>query len=254
MASQRILVIEDDSDICELLQYNFERSGYICVTESNGKHGFDRAIQEEFDLIVLDVMLPGMTGLEVLQALRCRSKTKNRSILLLTAKTQESDVVVGFEYGADDYVSKPFSVIELLARVKSLLRRSRHQEISSEETLHLGSLDIDLVRYQVKLNDEVLAFTLTEYKIICELAKNPGIPLSRESLLAKINDENTFVIDRNIDVHIRAIRKKLGANSGLISTIRGVGYMAVDGVCPMEVKGSLDHLKSPSWCVRRLVF
>lgn len=225
MADEKILIIEDDSDISELVQYNLEREGYKVVTASDGEVGYTKALQHRPNLIVLDLMLPGMDGLSVCRQLRAHPETKFTPIVMLTAKNEESDVVIGLEMGADDYLSKPFSPKELVARIRAVLRRPSGLPAKNEASLiKVGPLVIDSERHEVTLKGEPLALTLAEYRLLSALVSRPGRVFTREQLLEKITGGEVYVIDRNVDVHIRAIRKKLGDEADFILTVRGVGY------------------------------
>jgi two-component system phosphate regulon response regulator PhoB len=172
---------------------------------------------------VLDLMLPGLDGLSVCRKLRAHPTTCEIPIVMLTAKGEESDVVIGLEMGADDYVAKPFSPKELLARIRAVLRRPRHGVIN-EGRRTTGPVTLDPERHEAFLHDAPLVLTLAEYKLLSALTSRPGRVFTREQLLEKITGGETYVIDRNVDVHIRAIRKKLGADADFIQTVRGVGY------------------------------
>lgn len=220
---EKILLIEDDSDISELVQYNLEREGFKVYASANGESGLSQAIKLKPDLVVLDLMLPGLDGLSVCRKLRAHPATAEVPIVMLTAKGEESDVVIGLEMGADDYVAKPFSPKELLARIRAVLRRPR-LGVVSEGRRTTGPVTLDPERHEAFLRDAPLVLTLAEYKLLSALTSRPGRVFTREQLLEKITGGETYVIDRNVDVHIRAIRKKLGADADFIQTVRGVGY------------------------------
>ena len=222
MAGETILIIEDDPDILELLRYNLDRHKYKVLVESNGEQGLQIALHYKPDLIILDIMLPGSDGYQICKKLRANNETLYTPIIVLTAKVQESDVIVGLELGCDDYITKPFSPRELLARIKALLRRRQFEEIKT--TIQLGSLSINKSNYEVSVHDKMINMTLTEFKILSTLASDPGRVFNREQLLNQINDGHITVIERNIDVHIRSLRKKLAEESKMIQTVRGVGY------------------------------
>ena len=229
MIENRILIIEDDADITELLRYNLERERYNVVVAQTGEHGLELAESVHPSLILLDLGLPGIQGLEVCKMLKGNKRTLWIPIVMLTARGEESDVVIGLEMGADDYVAKPFKVRELVARVKAVLRRSRSDRKDDlGEVVERGPLSIDSERHEVRLNAELVEFTLTEFRLLRFLASNPGRVLTRQQLLNKITEGTSFIVDRNVDVHIRSIRKKLGRARDLITTIRGVGYKFVD--------------------------
>jgi len=220
-----ILVIEDDPDILELLQYNLGKEGYRVAIAEDGERGLKEAIQQTPDMIVLDIMLPGIDGLEVCKRLRQNANTSKIPIIMLTAKGEESDVVVGLELGADDYLTKPFSPRELIARMRAVLRRGEGTDASAEgEKTTIGELSIDRARHEVVYQGQPVTFTLAEYRILEMLASNPGRVFSRDQLLDRITGGEVVVIDRNVDVHIRSIRKKLNDEAELIQTVRGVGY------------------------------
>ena len=225
LTEEKILLIEDDADISELLQYNFEREGYKVVVAGDGELGLSQALQLGPDLIVLDLMLPGLDGLSVCRKLRAHPQTQEIPIVILTAKGEESDVVIGLEMGADDYVTKPFSPKELLARIRAVLRRPRQSPAASSNGRRtVGPVTIDQERHEVFLFQEPLALTLAEYRLLTALTSRPGRVFTREQLLEKITGGEAYVIDRNVDVHVRAIRKKLGDEAEFIVTVRGVGY------------------------------
>ena len=229
MAERSILIIEDDPDITELLQYNFERERFKVWTASTGEQGLALARGRRPSLILLDLGLPGIQGLDVCRFLRQDKSTSSTPIVMLTARGEESDVVIGLEIGADDYITKPFRIRELVARVKAVLRRSQPDRFSDAEHLvELGPLLIDSGRHEVRVNGGLVEFTLTEFRLLRFLASNPGRVLTRHQLLNEITAGTTFIVDRNVDVHVRAIRKKLGAYRDLITTVRGVGYKIQD--------------------------
>ena len=229
MTDEKILIIEDDSDISELVQYNLEREGYQVHTAIDGYIGLNQAVQLKPNLIVLDLMLPGLDGLSVCRQLRAEPATGGIPIIMLTAKGEESDIVVGLEMGADDYVTKPFSPKELLARVRAVMRRPRNPNpVENGVQRSVGPISIDAERHEVSLRGESMSVTLAEYRLLSTLISRPGRVFTREQLLEKITGGETYVIDRNVDVHIRALRKKLGDDADFIVTVRGVGYKCRD--------------------------
>ena len=224
MKKPKILVVDDEKDIIEFIQYNLEQDGHQVITAFNGKEAIEK-IKEEPDLVVLDVMMPGLDGYEVCKKIRANEKYKNIPILFLTAKSSEQDEVYGLDIGADDYIAKPVSIKKLIARIKSNLRRSSIS--SNEETnniIEVGSIKIDREKYVVYLNKEKLVFPRKEFELISYLAEKAGNVVPREQILNAIWGEDVFVVDRTIDVHIRKIREKLGDFSNLIETVKGVGY------------------------------
>ncbi|MDD9950443.1 MAG: response regulator transcription factor [Zetaproteobacteria bacterium] len=224
----KILIVEDDVDILELLEFSLLNAHYQVLTATDGESAMKKALQFLPDLIILDLMLPKMDGLEVCKQIRSNSETNGTGILMLTAKSQESDVVIGLELGADDYMSKPFSQTELLARIKAILRRSSQPSHTSPSAIQIGPVKIVPDKYEISKHGAPVKLTLSEFRIIHAMAQKPGKVFTREQLLGFLSDQETYVIDRNIDVHIRAIRKKLGDSGALIETIRGIGYKCCD--------------------------
>ncbi|MBX5467878.1 MAG: response regulator transcription factor [Firmicutes bacterium] len=221
--AQRILVVDDEAAIVELVEYNLEREGFEVLTEAEGPKAVERARAERPDLIILDVMLPGMSGMDVCRELR---KTTDVPIILLTARKDEVDRVLGLELGADDYVTKPFSPRELVARVKAILRRSQRQA-SEGEAVAASGLVVDEERRQVTLDGRRLDLTFTEFELLATLAKNPGRAFSRDELLSRIWGQDFYGDARTVDVHIRHLREKLEEDPAaprFIETVRGVGY------------------------------
>jgi DNA-binding response OmpR family regulator len=217
--------VDDEQDLVDLISYNLQRNGYDVVTANDGNVAMDLARQEQPDLIILDLMLPGLDGTEVARQLRADSTTAAIPIIMLTAKTEEVDVVVGLALGADDYITKPFSMKILLARLNTVLRRSDPAPSTAEGTvLRAGPLLIDSSRHEVLLNGEPVRLTLTEFKLLSALVSARGRVLSRDQLMTRAMGNDAFVTDRAIDVHVTSIRKKLGETSWLVHTVRGVGY------------------------------
>lgn len=228
--SPTILVIEDERPIIELLEYNFHREGYRVESVRDGEAGLTFLERNPVDLVVLDLMLPGIQGLDVCRILRERSQTKALPIIMLTAKAEEADKVLGLELGADDYVTKPFSVKELLARTRALLRRTqalREEAETEPETLVRGDLSIALATYTVSVEGKELRLSPTEFKLLKVLATRPGRVYSRQELLDKVWGSETFIEPRTVDVHIRRLRTAIEADPQRprwIQTVRGVGY------------------------------
>jgi DNA-binding response OmpR family regulator len=231
---KKVLVVDDEKDIVELISFNLARNGYDVLTAHNGNDALEIAEREMPDLIVLDIMMPGIDGTEVTRRLKASPKLATIPLILLTAKSEETDVVVGLTLGADDYVSKPFSMKILLARLTTVLRRteSNNTPASSSGTslendagiIRAGPLSIDLQKHEAVLNDEIVRLTLTEFKLLTALVAARGRVLTRDQLMDKAMGADVFVTDRAIDVHITAIRKKLGDAHWLVHTVRGVGY------------------------------
>jgi DNA-binding response OmpR family regulator len=223
MSKGTILAIDDEKDLLELLRYNLEKEGFDIILATDGTSGFEIATKHKPDLIVLDVMMPGMDGLEVCRQLRGDARTAKVPLIMLTARTTEADRVVGLELGADDYVTKPFSPRELVARVKAVFRRIARQQ-EPEAVLRRGELVIDAARHEVRFAGADVQLTATEFRILQLLASRPGRVLSRDEIIDSALDRNEAVFDRTIDVHITAIRRKLGKGGEYVETVRGFGY------------------------------
>ena len=223
-ARSTILVVDDEPEICELVSYNLAREGFRVLSERDGESGLERIFQSPPDLLVLDLLLPKKSGLEVLRALRAEPRTRTLPVLILTARGTEMDKLVGFEHGADDYLTKPFSPKELVARVSAILRRTRGEE--RIEPAEIGPLRFDRERHQVFMNDRELRLTPTEYRLLEYLLERPGRVFTREQLLDKVWGLGYFGETRTVDVHVRRLRAKLGKEASLIRTVTGVGYAA----------------------------
>jgi len=218
-----ILVIDDEPELVKLLDYNLTRAGYLVLSAKDGENGLAAARKHSPDAIILDVMMPGLDGWEVCKRLRTDPSTSAIPILMLTAKAEEGDRVLGLELGADDYVTKPFGVRELLARVKALLRRSEIAT-ASPEVVKSGKIVIDSSRRTVTVSGKPVALTATEFNLLKSLAEKEGRVISREDLLSLARGDEVAVMDRTVDVHVAALRKKLGKQGEMIETVRGVGY------------------------------
>lgn len=223
MARGRILVIDDELDLIELVRYNLEKEGFTVQSAQDGESGLARAIRELPDLIVVDLMLPGVDGLDVCRSLRFDKRTARIPIIMLTAKSEESDRILGLELGADDYVTKPFSPRELVARIKAVLRRTSAPQAESE-IIQRGSLIIDLTRRAVSCAGDSISLTATEFRLLQFFATRPGRVFSRSELIDGVLGRDVVVEDRTIDVHITGLRKKLGGCGDWIETVRGFGY------------------------------
>ena len=226
MADEKVLIVDDEEHIVELLQFNLVNAGYKVITANNGLDALKKVKENKPDLLLLDLMLPGMDGLDVCKEIKRDKETSKTSIIMLTAKSEELDKILGLELGADDYITKPFSIRELLARVKAVLRRSSSDEIS-EEIYEIGRLKVDFERHEVLINNEKVELTLKEFELLEILIKNKGKILRRETLLDKVWGYEYIGETRTVDVHIRYLRKKVeddDKNSKFIETIRGVGY------------------------------
>ncbi|MBN2722616.1 MAG: response regulator [Deltaproteobacteria bacterium] len=225
----KVLVIEDDEDILELIVFNLEKEGFKVLTATTGEEGYITASAVLPNLILLDVMLPGMDGLMVLRKLRGSDLTKNIPVIMVTARTEDIDVIVGLELGADDYITKPFSITVLTARVRAFLRRLSRDDINpvesnEEDLIFAGPLIIDLFKRRVEGISEAESLTATEFDILVFLGKKPGRVFTRAQIIDGVKGDDYPVTDRSVDVQIVSLRKKLGSHGALIRTIRGVGY------------------------------
>lgn len=226
----KILVVDDEANIRQLVRFNLEKEGYSIFEAGDGLVALELARREKPDLIVLDIMLPGKDGLEVCRQLKAQAVTAGIAIIMLTAKAEEIDTVLGLEMGADDYVTKPFSPRELTARVKAVLRRNQKEPFQADE-LHYGALRLDLIRYETYLATDKLELTPKEYELLKFFIANVGRAFSREQLLEKVWGYEYAGDTRTVDVHIRHLRYKLAGDPTLaeaIETVRGVGYKLRD--------------------------
>jgi len=224
MPKTKVLVVEDDQAISEILVYNLEKAGFDVFKSSDGRDGLNQAQLRLPDLILLDVMLPVMDGTEVCRRLRAQPETATATIIMLTAKAEESDQLIGFSVGADDYVTKPFSIRVLLERIKALLRRkSKITEDETDVVTRLG-ITLDRRRYRVTVDEDIVDLTKSEFRLLDTLIRQPGRAFDRSELIDSALGEDTLVLERTIDVHIRALRKKIGEKSEAIETVRGIGY------------------------------
>ena len=222
---ETILIIEDEKDIIKMLEYNLKKEGFKTLAVRNGEDAIDMAKSEHPELVILDLMLPGIDGLEVCKTLKADSKTSSIPIIMLTAKSQESDKVVGLELGADDYMTKPFSPRELIARIKAVLRRSKEAE-KLPEILKVGDLIVDLAKISVTIKGKSIELTAKEFELLKTLIKSKGMVLSRDYLLDSIwgFDHAAEIQTRTVDVHIRTLRSKLKSESKSIVTVKNYGY------------------------------
>ena len=221
--AQKILIIEDEIDIRELLTYNLELEGLEVVGAANGEEAFRVLKSEPVQLVVLDLMLPDVSGLEICRYIRRDSVLSRLPVIMLTAKGEEVDRIVGFELGADDYVTKPFNIREMLLRVKAVLARAKMPPAAGK-ALRRGSLTIDPEQYEVTVDGRPLTLTVTEFRLLHHLASHPGHARNRDDLLDIIWGEDKFVTPRTVDTYIRRLREKLGPAGEMIQTLRGVGY------------------------------
>ena len=224
MAREHILVVDDEESILELIRYNLNRNGYETSCASTGEEALRLARSKAPSLILLDLMLPGMDGLDVCRILKHDPKTSHIPVLILTAKGEETDIVVGLELGADDYMTKPFSPKVLLARVKAALRRRTQETTPENAPLRIEDILIHPGRHEVTVNGDPVELTHTELKLLHMLARRPGWVFTRNQIIDEIRGEEYAITDRSVDVLVAGLRKKLGSRGSLIETVRGVGY------------------------------
>jgi len=224
MAKSRILVVEDDRSLSEVLEYNLKNAGYDVVVSYDGADGLYQAQFKSPQLVLLDLMLPVIDGVEVCRRLRAGATTRDVPVIMLTAKSEETDQVVGFKMGADDYVTKPFKIAVLLERIKALLRRGRADDVQ-HELIHNHGVTVDRRSYRARAGETSLPLTRSEFALLDALIRQPGRAFSRAELIDAALGDDAYVLERTIDVHIRALRKKLGDQYAyVIETVRGVGY------------------------------
>ena len=221
--SQKIYIVEDEPDIRETLKYNFSNEGFEVFTAPDGEEALSNIKKVLPDVLILDLMLPGLSGLDVCKSIRADDDIRDMSIIMLTAKGEEIDRVIGFELGADDYVTKPFSVRELILRVKVLLKKQR-ESLVANKLVTFGPIRIDLDAHELKINDKEIVLTALEFKLLQHLVKRKGRVQTREQLLGDVWGYSAEVTTRTVDTHIKRLREKLGNTSDYIQTIRGVGY------------------------------
>lgn len=223
MTGKTLLVIDDEKDILSLLQYNLAKEGYQVLTAKTGEDGFELARSKKPDLILLDLMLPGIDGLEVCRMLHSQSETKSIPIIMLTAKNTEVDQVVGLEMGATDFVAKPFSVKVLMARIKNVFRNAESKK-SGPALLKAGELALDREKHRFTVKGKTVNLTKLEFNILGYLMEHRGKVISRDRLLSSVWEGEAFVVDRTVDVHVKSLRQKMGKYRDLIETVRGTGY------------------------------
>lgn len=224
MATERILVVDDEEDLLELIHFNLTKEGYRVATVATGEAAIQEARSLLPDLIVLDLLLPKVDGLEVCRTLKGDAKTAHIPIVMLTAKSEEADVVAGLELGADDYITKPFSPRVLLARLRSVLRRRGQRDIDDPTAIHIHDLMIHPGRHEVLVGAEPVDLTFTEFRLLHFLARRPGWAFSRAQIVDGVKGEDYPVTERSVDVQVVGLRKKLGPLGRYIETVRGVGY------------------------------
>lgn len=224
MVKKRILVVDDEEDIVELVKYNLSKSGYEVLVATSGEDGLKIAQTQLPDMLVLDVMLPGIDGIDVCKILKKDQRTNHIAVVMLSARGEEADIVTGLELGADDYIVKPFSPRVLLARVKAVFRREHVGAADAQATLSISGLRIVPDRHQVYLDGKLTELTHTEFKILHLLARRPGVVYTRYQIVDQVHGSDYPVTDRSIDVQIVGLRRKLGEFGNLLETVRAVGY------------------------------
>jgi len=224
MSETVILVIEDEADIRELVEYNLKREGYQVISARSGLDGLKLAEQKMPTLVLLDLMLPDVDGLTVCRRLKSTPATQKIPVVMLTAKTEEADIVSGLEVGADDYITKPFSPRVLIARLRAVLRRDTGDSSEAQEVIYAGEIRIDSGRHETTVSGKRIELTSTEFRLLYLLAGRPGWVFSRDQIVDAVRGDDTIVTDRTVDVHIAGLRKKLGPKGKQIETVRGVGY------------------------------
>lgn len=225
---ETILIVDDDQDLLNLLKLKLGREEFKTLIASDGKSGFEMVKNKKPDLVVLDINMPQMSGLEVCRALRVDEKTKDVPIIILTSKSEEIDRVLGFEFGADDYITKPFSPRELILRIKSILKRVHPQTKSKSSSVKYGVLTVSLGSHEVRVKNKVVPLTLTEFKLLASLIEKPNQVKTRDYLLEQIWEYGDGVYSRTIDTHVQRLRSKLKDAGRYIETVRGVGYRLHD--------------------------
>ena len=225
MAHETILIVEDEKDIAEMIVYNLNKEGYKTHISATGEEALAQTALDLPDLILLDLMLPGVDGLEVCQRLKQEKTTRSVPVVMLTAKGEDSDIVAGLEIGADDYVTKPFSPKVLIARIRAVLRRIEQRQVLSEkEQFEIHQLHIDVPRHQVHCAGNSVDLSASEFGILLFLSRNPGWVFSRSQIISAVKGEDYPVTERSVDVQILGLRKKLGQCGAIIETVRGIGY------------------------------
>lgn len=232
MAKASILIVEDDEDILELISYNLGKEGYTVVGVRSGEEALEKIGNVNPDLIILDIMLPGIDGTDVLRSLKRNNETAAIPVIMATAKSEDSDIVSGLELGADDYIAKPFSPKVLIARIRALLRRNAEKASllrESEDILAIGPLRLDCRRHSLDIHDSAVELSATEFAILEYLMRKPGWVFSRNQIIDSVKGKDYPVTERSVDVQILGLRKKLGAAGFMLETVRGVGYRFKEG-------------------------
>ena len=224
MSGQRILVVEDESDIAEVLRYNLAKEGFTVEIQDRGDTALESIRDQPPEVVLLDLMLPGLDGLEIMRALRQEPSTRSLPVIMLTAKSEDIDRIVGLELGADDYITKPFSPREVVLRVKALLRRIEAPADQSDEVLEAGTIHLDIPAHRLLIDGTETPLTATEFKLLRELLASAGRVQTRDRLLAVVWGYSEDVGSRTVDTHVRRLRKKLGSEADRVETVVGVGY------------------------------
>lgn len=228
MAETDVLIVEDEPEIADLIAFHVRREGFAARHVASGRAALDRVRDDVPDLVILDLMLPDLDGLEVCRRLKQRAETRHIPIVMVTAKGEESDIVAGIELGAEDYVTKPFSPKVLMARIKNVLRRREDgggtADAEGRLSLGEGALVVDPARHLVRVNGEPIELTLTEFGLLHFLAQRPGFVRTRDQIISAVHGKSTVLSSRTVDVHVTALRRKLGELAAMIETVRGVGY------------------------------
>jgi len=222
MGKAKLLIVEDEEDIRELVELNLTQEGYEVLSCETGEQALEIAGSKLPDLIILDLMLPIIDGFEVCRIIKNNDITAHIPIIILSAKSQETDKIIGLELGADDYVTKPFSPRELIARIRAILRREKGQQLSNR--IKRGNIVIDSTKHKVTVRREEISLTFTEFKLLEFMARRPGVVFSRADILDAVSGEDAIVYDRTVDAHIKSLRHKLGSAKDYIETVRGAGY------------------------------
>ncbi|MDD5687101.1 MAG: response regulator transcription factor [Elusimicrobia bacterium] len=224
MSKEKILVVDDEKDILELVKYNLEKAGYSVMSAKSGGEALDIIdIKPSLKLIILDIMLPGLNGLEILKRIKKDKEVQSIPVIMLTAKGEESDIIEGLRLGADDYITKPFSIKVLIERINVILRRAK-QDARHADVLEKGDIKVNLSTYETTVKNIPVKLTSIEFKLLAFLMENSGKPFTREQLLDNVWGDEIAVVDRAVDVHITWLRQKLGKYGSSIETIRGIGY------------------------------
>ncbi len=229
MSGENILIVEDEEDIAELLEYNLQRHDYVATSVGSGEEGLQATRESKPQLVLLDLMLPGLGGLDVCRRLKADPATAGIPVIMLTAKGEEEDIIAGFDAGADDYVTKPFRPKVLLARVKAVLRRGAAKRRNDDEPLTQGPLHIHPGRFEVTVDGLPVELTRTEFRILSFLASRPGWVFTRGQIVKAVHGDDYPVTGRAVDVQVAALRRKLGAGGRMVQTVRGIGYKMDDG-------------------------